>query len=118
MNMGLLLVLGIGLVAGTVSGIIGTGSSIMLVPVLAYVYGPKTTVPIMAVAAVMANISRILAWWREIDWRACGAYAATALPAAVLNARTMLELPPRAFEAAMGAFLPSMIPARRWMADV
>jgi uncharacterized protein len=90
----------------------------MLVPVLAYVYGPKTAVPIMAVAAVMANISRILAWWREIDWRACGAYAATALPAAVLGARTMLELPPRAVEAAMGAFLLSMIPARRWMADV
>lgn len=116
MNIGLLLVLGIGLVAGTVSGIIGTGSSIMLVPVLAYVYGPKTAVPIMAVAAVIANISRILAWWREIDWRACAAYAATGVPAAVLGARTMLVLPPRAVETAMGAFLLSMIPARRWMA--
>jgi uncharacterized membrane protein YfcA len=114
--MGLPLILGIGLVAGTVSGIIGTGSSIMLVPVLTYVYGPKAAVPIMAVAAVVANISRILAWWREIDWRACGAYAATGVPAAVLGARTMLALPAHAVEAAMGAFLVSMIPARRWMA--
>jgi uncharacterized protein len=61
MNISLLLILGIGLVAGTISGIIGTGSSIMLVPVLAYVYGPKTAVPIMAVASVLANFSRILA---------------------------------------------------------
>ena len=48
--MSLLFILAVGLVAGIVSGIIGTGSSIMLVPVLAYVYGPKEAVPIMAVA--------------------------------------------------------------------
>lgn len=65
--MELILILIIGLLAGTISGIIGTGSSIILVPVLAYVYGPKEAVPIMAVAAVMANISRILAWWRDVD---------------------------------------------------
>ncbi|KQO48865.1 MULTISPECIES: sulfite exporter TauE/SafE family protein [unclassified Methylobacterium] len=115
--MGLLLILSIGLVAGVVSGIIGTGSSIMLVPVLAYVYGPKEAIPIMAVAAVMANLSRILAWWREVDWRAVAAYAATGIPAAMLGARTMLVLPPRAVDLAIGAFLLAMIPGRRWLAD-
>ncbi len=114
--MGLLLILIIGLFAGVVSGIIGTGSSIMLVPVLAWVYGPKEAVPIMAVAAVMANISRILVWWREVDWRAVAAYAATGIPAAVLGARTMLVLPPQAIDVAIGVFLLSMIPARRWLA--
>jgi uncharacterized protein len=114
--MALLLILLIGLVAGTVSGIVGTGSSIMLVPVLAYVYGPKEAVPIMAVAAVMANLSRILAWWRVVDWRAVAAYAVTGIPAAALGARTMLVLPPSAVDAAIGLFLLSMIPARRWLA--
>jgi uncharacterized membrane protein YfcA len=113
---GLLVILAIGLVAGIVSGIIGTGSSIMLVPVLAYMYGPKAAVPIMGVAAVIANISRIVIWWREVDWKACAAYAATGAPAAVLGARTMLVLPPRAVDAAMGIFLLLMIPARRWLA--
>jgi hypothetical protein len=42
----------------------------MLMPVLVVVFGPLEAVPIMAVAAMMANFSRILAWWREIDWRA------------------------------------------------
>src|SRR5580704_9749199 len=114
--MGLLLILVIGLVAGVISGIIGTGSSIMLVPVLAQVYGPKAAVPIMAVAAVMANISRVLAWWREVDWWAFAAYAATGAPAAALGARTMLALPPRIVDAAMGVFLLLVIPARHWMA--
>ena len=114
--MGLLLILAIGLVAGIVSGIIGTGSSIMLVPVLTYVYGPKEAIPIMAVAAMMANLSRILAWSREVDWRAFAAYAATGVPAAALGARTMLVLPPHAVDAAIGVFLLAMIPARRWLA--
>ena len=73
--MGFIFVLLVGLLAGTISGIVGTGSSIMLMPVLVYQYGPKEAVPIMAVAAVMANFSRILAWWREVDWRACLAYS-------------------------------------------
>jgi uncharacterized protein len=70
----------------------------------------------MAVAAVMANFSRILAWWREVDWRAVAAYASTGIPAAVLGARTMLILPPRAVDAAIGVFLLLMIPTRRWLA--
>lgn len=114
--MALLLILAIGLVAGVVSGIVGTGSSIMLVPVLAAVYGPKEAIPIMAVAAVMANVSRILAWWREVDGRAFAAYAAFGAPAAALGARTMLALPPRAVDLAIGAFLLAMIPARRMLA--
>ena len=76
-----LFVLAVGLIAGTISGIVGTGSSIMLIPVLAYEFGPQEAVPIMAVAAVMANLSRIVAWWRDVDWRACAAYSIPGIPA-------------------------------------
>lgn len=114
--MGFLFVLIVGLVAGTISGIVGTGSSIMLMPVLVYQYGPKQAVPIMAVAAVMANLSRILAWWREVDWRACMAYSITGIPAAALGARTLLALPSRAVDIAIGVFLIAMVPVRHWLA--
>jgi uncharacterized membrane protein YfcA len=109
-------VLAVGLVAGTISGIVGTGSSIMLVPVLVYEFGPKEAVPIMAVAAVMANLSRIMAWWREVDWRACAAYSVTGIPAAALGARTLLILPSRAVDIAIGLFLIAMVPVRHWLA--
>ena len=113
--MGFLFVLIVGLLAGTISGIVGTGSSIMLMPVLVYQYGPKEAVPIMAVAAVMANFSRILAWWREVDWRACLAYSATGIPAAALGARTLLALPSHAVDIAIGLFLIAMVPVRHWL---
>ncbi|MCB1413640.1 MAG: sulfite exporter TauE/SafE family protein [Xanthobacteraceae bacterium] len=114
--MNYIFVLTVGLLAGTISGIVGTGSSIMLVPVLAYEFGPKEAVPIMAVAAVMANLSRIMAWWREVDWRACAAYSVTGIPAAALGARTLLVLPARAVDVAIGLFLIVMVPVRHWLA--
>jgi uncharacterized protein len=111
-----LFVLAVGLVAGTLSGIVGTGSSIMLMPVLVYQFGPKQAVPIMAVAAVMANLSRILAWWRDVDWRACAAYSVTGIPAAALGARTLLVLPSRAVDISIGLFLIALVQARHWLA--
>jgi uncharacterized membrane protein YfcA len=114
--LGFLFVLAVGLIAGTLSGIVGTGSSIMLMPVLVYEYGPKQAVPIMAVAAVMANLSRILAWWREVDWRACAAYSVTGIPAAALGARTLLVLPSHIVDLAIGLFLIAMVPLRHWLA--
>jgi uncharacterized membrane protein YfcA len=112
----LLFVLGVGLAAGTISGIVGFGSSIMLMPVLVIVFGPLHAVPIMAIAAILANLSRVLIWWREVDWRAVAAYAVTGVPAAALGARTLLVLPPRLIECALGVFFLLMIPARRWLA--
>lgn len=114
--MAFLFVLSVGLIAGTISGIVGTGSSIMLMPVLISAYGPKEAVPIMAVASVMANFSRILAWWREVDWRACAAYSMTGIPAAALGARTLLALPSQAVDLAIGVFLIAMVPVRHWLA--
>lgn len=111
-----MLVLVLGLAAGTVGGIVGFGTSIMLMPALVLVYGPRQAVPIMAVASVIANASRVAAWWHDVDWRTTAAYSATAMPAAVLGARTLLVLPPGVVEAVLGVFFIAMIPVRRWMA--
>lgn len=108
-----LVILAVGLAAGTISGIVGFGSSIMLMPVLVIAFGPREAVPVMAVAAMMANASRVAAWWRETDWRAVAAYSATGIPAAALGARTLIALPPRVVEGFLGVFFLAMIPARR-----
>jgi len=112
----LLLVLAVGLFAGTVSGIVGTGASMFLIPILVWQYGPQQTIPIMAIAAAMSNASKILAWWRDVDWKATAAYSLTAVPAAALGARTLLVLPAQVVDAALGAFFLLMIPGRRWLA--
>lgn len=105
-----------GLFAGTLGGIVGTGSSLVMMPILVVMFGPRQAVPIMAVAAIMGNLGRVLAWRREIDWRACAAYCATAVPGAMLGARLLLSIPPGLIETALGAFFLALIPARRWLA--
>jgi uncharacterized membrane protein YfcA len=110
-----LAVLALGLGAGTLSGIVGFGASILLMPVLMLAFGPLEAVPIMAIAGVMANISRVAVWWQEVDWRANAYYCATGIPAAALGARTLLSLDPRIVEGILGAMFLMMIPTRRWL---
>jgi uncharacterized membrane protein YfcA len=105
-----------GLAAGTLGGIVGTGSSLVLMPILVVMFGPRHAVPIMAVAAIMGNAGRVIAWWRDIDWRACFAYCATAVPGAVLGASLLLAIPPGVAELALGVFFLVLIPLRRWLA--
>lgn len=112
---GYLFVLLVGLAAGVISGIVGTGSSIMLLPVLVYTFGPIEAVPIMAIAAVMANLSRVIAWWSLIEWRAVAAYSITGMPAAALGARTLLALPDGIINLCLGIFFIVMVPARHWL---
>ena len=110
-----LLLLALGLGAGTLSGIVGFGASIMLMPALMLAFGPQEAVPIMAIAALLANFSRVVVWWREVDWRANAYYCVTAIPMAALGARTLLILDPRLVEGFLGGLFLLMIPARRWL---
>jgi uncharacterized protein len=111
------LVLIVGFVAGTVSGIVGTGATIILLPVLVLQFGPREAVPIMAIVALMSNFAKITSWWKEIDWRACGAYALGGIPAAAIGARTLLILPEHLIDIALGVFFLVMVPGRRWLAS-
>jgi uncharacterized membrane protein YfcA len=69
----------------------------------------------MAVAAVMANLARVMAWWKLIDWRAFAAYSITGIPAAALGARTLLALPSNLINIFLGFFFIAMIPVRHWL---
>ncbi|RKQ39130.1 sulfite exporter TauE/SafE family protein [Enterobacter sp. R1(2018)] len=103
----------IAIIAGALSGIVGTGSSLLLLPLMVGAFGPKSAIPIMAVAAIVGNLSRIAVWWREIDWRATLAYILPGVPAASLGAHVLLALPAWTIDCALGIFFWIMIPVRR-----
>ena len=109
-------VLVLGLFAGTLGGVVGTGSSLVLMPVLVVMSGPREAVPVMAIAAVLGNLGRVIAWWNDIHWKACAAWCATAVPGAMLGARLLLAIPPGVAELALGVFFLSLVPLRHWLA--
>ncbi|GAB2983814.1 sulfite exporter TauE/SafE family protein [Amycolatopsis acidiphila] len=109
----LLLLFVLALAAGVLSGVVGTGSSLVLLPVLVALYGPRVAVPVMAIASVFGNVGRVVAWWREIRWRPVLAYSLTGVPAAVLGAHTLLTIPPAVVDVFLAVFFLAMIPMRR-----
>ena len=109
-----LLVLFIGVISGVVSGVIGTGASIMLLPALVLCFGPKQAVPIMAVAAIVGNISRVILWRKDIHWKAFLAYSVTGAPAAAFGAQTLWSLKATWIDIVLGTFFLLMIPYRHW----
>jgi uncharacterized membrane protein YfcA len=110
-----LLILSLGVAAGTVGGVVGFGSGAIITPALVLAFGAIETVPILAVASVMANASRVFVWWSEIDWKVNAAYCATAIPAAALGASILVHLEPRLIEGGLGVVLLALIPGRRWL---
>jgi len=100
-------------VAGILSGVVGTGSSLILLPLLVYLYGPRVAVPIMGIAAVIGNVGRVIAWWHRIKWRPVVAYSVPGAPAAALGAHTLLTIPPAVADGALAAFFLAMIALRR-----
>jgi uncharacterized membrane protein YfcA len=103
--------------AGALGGIAGTGSSLVLLPVLVQAYGPKQAIPIMAMAAVIGNLSRAGVWWRQIDWRAALGYALLGAPATALGAHTLLALPSWIIDLGLGLFFWCMVPVRRFLRE-
>ncbi|MFD0666612.1 TSUP family transporter [Ramlibacter sp. MAHUQ-53] len=110
------IVLAIGLFAGTVGGIVGTGSSMILMPALVLAWGPLEAVPVMAIAAILGNLGRVIAWRVEVNWRAAWIYCLAAIPGAALGVRTLLAVPAGVIESALGVFFLGMVPMRRWLA--
>lgn len=103
----------IAILSGALSGIIGTGSSLLLLPLMVSNFGPRVAMPVMAIAAILGNLSRIAVWWREIDWRATLAYSLPGVPAASLGAHVLLSLPAWIIDGALGLFFWVMILVRR-----
>ena len=111
-----ILILGsLGLIAGVLGGVIGFGTTIILMPALVHFYGPVQTVSIIAITATIANFSRVILWWKETNWTVCLVYSLTAIPAVALGANTLVLLDGTIIEVILGIFLIALIPIRRWM---
>ena len=105
----------LGLGAGVLGGVIGFGTTIILMPALVYFYGPIQAIPVIGLVATVANLSRIFLWWSEINWKVCFVYSLTAIPAVILGVNTLITLNDRLVEVTLGLFLILLIPIRRWM---
>lgn len=80
-------------IAALVSGAAGFGGSLLLLPIVTICAGAEAAVPILTIAQIIGNVSRVAFGIRQIDWKSAGLFCITALPLAGLGAFGFSVLP-------------------------
>jgi hypothetical protein len=96
-------------------GIVGFGTGVTMLPLVAWVVGVRASVPVLSLALLLGNLSR--AWFsrEELDWRVVGAYLVGALPPALLGSALYAHARVEWLSRLIGAFLLLAVPVRRWL---
>lgn len=79
--------------AAGVSGSAGFGGALLLLPVLTALVGASLAVPLLTVAQLVGNLSRILFNWSKISWVPVLLFLTGAVPSTILGAYSFLSIP-------------------------
>ena len=103
----------VALAASTLGGLSGFGTGLVLPVFLVPLVGVANVIPVMAVAMLLNNGSRILAFWRDIQWPHVRRMLVLGLPACVAGAYSYTLLSARWIAVLLGTFLLLSVPLRR-----
>jgi len=92
-------------IAALLAAVTGFGGAAVLLPMLAFVFGVREAVPILTVAQLIGNGSRVWFNRRELDWRVVGWFALGGVPMALLGGVLFAHAPLKALTRVLGAFL-------------
>jgi uncharacterized membrane protein YfcA len=101
--------------ASILGGLSGFGTGLVLPAFLVPLVGVTNVVPVMAVAMLLNNGSRVLAFWPEIQWIHVRRMLAFGLPACLAGAYSYTLLSANWVALLLGAFLLASVPLRRWL---
>jgi len=104
--------------ASILGGLAGYGTGLVLPIFLAPAVGIANVVPVMAVAMILNNGSRVAAFLRDIRWPYVWRVLVFGLPACVAGAYGYTLLETRAVALLLGSFFIASVPLRRWLAHV
>lgn len=96
-------------VAALVSGAAGFGGSLLLLPVVTICVGAELAVPVLTIAQLIGNISRVSFGIKQIDWKSAGLFCVTALPLAAVGAFGFSVLPKDIVTRCIGGVLIALV---------
>ena len=89
----LLILLAVGFIAGLLSGAVGFGGGMILLPVLTTFYGVEVAVPVSTIAQMLSNLSKMGLGLRNIEWKQAGRFLLLAAPLTALGAYGFAVVP-------------------------
>lgn len=111
-RLGLLLLFG--WLTATISGAAGFGGALILLPVLTNSFGVQTAVPMLTIAQLWGNGSRVWFGRTEVQWRPALYFVMTAVPLSMVGSLLFVDLPKRTITVGIGVFLLALVGLRRW----
>lgn len=101
----LLLLAFVAFVAALLAAVTGFGGAAVLLPALVFVFGVREAIPILTVAQLIGNGSRV--WFNrlELDWRVLAWFALGGIPMALVGGFLFAHAPLKALIRVLGAFL-------------
>lgn len=93
------------LVASTLAGVTGFGGAAVLLPFLVQIFGVREAIPILTIAQLFGNGSRVWFNRRELDWRLVAWFALGAVPFALLGGLFFAKAPVAPLTRVLGVFL-------------
>lgn len=103
----------VALSASTLGGLSGFGTGLILPVFLVPLVGVANVIPVMAVAMLINNGSRVVAFWRDIDWNHARRMLLLGLPACIAGAYGYTLLSAKWIAVLLGTFLLLSVPLRR-----
>ncbi|MGE5112224.1 MAG: sulfite exporter TauE/SafE family protein, partial [Acidobacteriaceae bacterium] len=96
---------GVALVASTLAAISGFGGAAVLLPILVASFGMREAIPILTVAQLIGNGSRVWFNRRELDWRVVAWFAVGGIPLALIGGMLFARAPLPLLTRLLGLFL-------------
>jgi uncharacterized membrane protein YfcA len=102
------------LAASTLAAVTGFGGAAVLTPILVGVFGVRDAIPILTVAQLVGNASRVWFNRRELNLAVVGWFALGSVPAAVLGGILFARLSAPLLLRLLGVFLLASVAYRHW----
>jgi hypothetical protein len=87
------------------AAVTGFGGAAVLLPMLVLVFGVREAIPILTVAQLIGNGSRVWFNRRELDWKVVSWFALGGVPTAILGGMLFARAPLAALTRVLGVFL-------------
>lgn len=99
-------------VASVINGLGGFGGGFLVIFAMTPIVGVKSVIPLMAVFALVSNFSRVLYYWKGIDFGAALRFSLGALPGIYIGTRIFDAADEKILQLIVGLTLLVMVPLR------
>lgn len=98
-----------GMAAYMISVISGGGGSLLLIPAINFMFGPKVVAPIINLGDLIGRPSRLFIFWKHIQWEVVRWYAPAAMTGVLLAGWLFTKVEASWFQVIIGVFLVSTV---------